>query len=96
MKIGPLLGTLLTMSLFPAHFTSAATRDYDLILEQKPVTIQNKVAEGMTINGSIPGPTLRFSTGDLPESGSRIRWMFHPPSTGMESWFPRRWMVCRI
>ncbi|MCK4837466.1 MAG: multicopper oxidase domain-containing protein, partial [Desulfobulbaceae bacterium] len=47
----------------------AATVDYDLDIAWQEVAIQDKKAEGMTINGHIPGPTLYFSEGDL----ARIR-----------------------
>ncbi|MFC1877010.1 multicopper oxidase domain-containing protein [Thermodesulfobacteriota bacterium] len=37
---------------------------YELTIAQEKVTIAGKTAEGMTINGNIPGPTLRFEEGD--------------------------------
>ena len=40
------------------------TVNYELTIDQEKVTIAGKTAEGMTINGSIPGPTLRFKEGD--------------------------------
>ncbi len=41
------------------------TIEYDLTIEQLPVTILNKTNDGMTINGGIPGPVLRFTQGDV-------------------------------
>jgi hypothetical protein len=43
----------------------AAVREYHLTIAREPVVIQGKQAPGMTINGGIPGPTLRFNRGDL-------------------------------
>jgi FtsP/CotA-like multicopper oxidase with cupredoxin domain len=47
----------------------ATTVEYDLTIAQEDVSIQGKTALGMTINGQIPGPTLRFTEGDV----ARIR-----------------------
>ena len=47
----------------------AATVEYDLTIARQAVNITGKPAEGMTINGVSPGPTLRFREGDL----ARIR-----------------------
>ncbi|MDX2447581.1 MAG: multicopper oxidase domain-containing protein [Desulfobacterales bacterium] len=38
--------------------------DYELTIAQEMVSIADATAEGMTINGGIPGPTLRFKEGD--------------------------------
>jgi CopA family copper-resistance protein len=43
----------------------AETVIYELTIAQEEITIDSKSAEGMTINGSIPGPTLRFKEGDV-------------------------------
>ena len=40
------------------------TVNYELTISQEKVTIAGATAEGMTLNGSIPGPTLRFKEGD--------------------------------
>jgi FtsP/CotA-like multicopper oxidase with cupredoxin domain len=42
----------------------AATVTYELTIAQEKVTVADATAVGMTINGSIPGPTLRFEEGD--------------------------------
>ena len=39
-------------------------RQYELTIEQKGVNITGKEVMGMTVNGSIPGPTLRFTEGE--------------------------------
>jgi hypothetical protein len=45
--------------------SQAAVREYHLTIAREQVAIRDKQAEGMTINGRIPGPTLYFSRGDL-------------------------------
>jgi len=45
--------------------TQAAIVEYDLTIAQEDISIQDKTTLGMTINGQIPGPTLRFTEGDL-------------------------------
>lgn len=37
---------------------------YKLTIEKKKISIAGKESSGMTINGSIPGPTLHFKEGD--------------------------------
>ncbi len=54
---------LLTMGAIPG-WGRAETVNYELTIAQEKVTITGKTAEGMTINGGIPGPTLRFKQGD--------------------------------
>ena len=43
----------------------AKTTEYHLEIASQPVDITGKPTTGMTINGSIPGPVLRFQEGDL-------------------------------
>ncbi len=45
----------------PAH---AKTSEYSLTIEQLPVNITGKPIKKITVNGSIPAPTLRFTEGD--------------------------------
>jgi len=45
----------------PVH---AKTTEYDLIIERQPFNITGKRVEKISINGSSPGPTLRFTEGD--------------------------------
>ena len=40
-------------------------KEYNLTLEQKEMTLGGVTTNGMTINGSIPGPVLEFTEGDL-------------------------------
>lgn len=40
-------------------------KEYNLTLEQKEMALGGVTAKAMTINGSIPGPTLEFNEGDL-------------------------------
>ncbi|GMN11108.1 hypothetical protein MTsPCn9_21870 [Croceitalea sp. MTPC9] len=44
---------------------SRPVKEYNLTLEQKEMTLGGVTAKSMTINGSIPGPTLEFTEGDL-------------------------------
>lgn len=56
------LFTLLSI-IFP-QILDAKTVEYDLTISQEPVSFTGSIVEAMTINGSIPGPTLEFSEGD--------------------------------
>lgn len=47
-----------------AGLSQAGTVEYDLIIEENEVNITGKAVNGMTINGSIPGPVLKFVEGD--------------------------------
>lgn len=38
---------------------------YDLVIDEQTVTITGKPKRAMTINGGIPGPTIRFTEGDV-------------------------------
>ncbi|MBR9916071.1 MAG: multicopper oxidase domain-containing protein [Algicola sp.] len=38
---------------------------YNLTIEENEITLAGVTANGMTINGGIPGPTLEFNEGDL-------------------------------
>lgn len=39
--------------------------EYDLVIDEKEVNISGKPTKGLTLNGAIPGPTLRFTEGDV-------------------------------
>lgn len=39
--------------------------EYDLTIDEQTVNITGKPKRAMTINGSIPGPTMRFTEGDV-------------------------------
>jgi CopA family copper-resistance protein len=49
--------------LFCTH-THAETIEYDLTIMQQQINITGTTVPAMTINGSIPGPILRFKFGD--------------------------------
>ncbi|PRY34937.1 hypothetical protein CLV58_11519 [Spirosoma oryzae] len=38
---------------------------YDLVIDEQTVNLTGKSIKGMTINGGIPGPTMRFTEGDI-------------------------------
>jgi hypothetical protein len=59
------LAGLILLILFAHLQAQAATVEYDLTIAQQEVNITGKSAQGMTINGTIPGPTLRFKEGDF-------------------------------
>ena len=40
-------------------------KEYNLTIEEDEITLAGVTANGMTINGGIPGPTLEFNEGDL-------------------------------
>jgi hypothetical protein len=48
---------------------AAATVEYDLVVAEREVSVTGRAVRALTINGGIPGPTLRFTEGDL----ARIR-----------------------
>ncbi|GAB3832113.1 hypothetical protein GCM10028895_49370 [Pontibacter rugosus] len=53
------------LSLFGGEAAAQAdTVVYRLAINQQQVKIADRSSTGMTINGTIPGPTLRFSEGD--------------------------------
>ncbi len=51
--------------LFLSGTSSAAVREYNLVIAYKNVDFTGREVKAMTINGSIPGPTLRFKEGDF-------------------------------
>lgn len=55
---------IVSVLLFPIN-TFSKTIEYELTIEKKSITIQGKTSHGMTINGSIPGPVLKFTEGDF-------------------------------
>jgi FtsP/CotA-like multicopper oxidase with cupredoxin domain len=57
--------------LLPASAARAETREYDLVVDEGEVEIAGKPRRAMRINGSVPGPTLRFTVGD--EAVIRVR-----------------------
>ncbi|MEW6428789.1 MAG: multicopper oxidase domain-containing protein [Thermodesulfobacteriota bacterium] len=57
---------ILALTAWPC---AAALTAYELVIEQGEAAITGKPAPAMTVNGTIPGPVLRFREGDL----ARIR-----------------------
>lgn len=55
------IASLLTASL-PAF--GSDVRDYELAIAKEEVSLTGSAAPAMTINGGIPGPTLRFTEGE--------------------------------
>jgi CopA family copper-resistance protein len=68
MKISQWITTVTGMVFFtlciftPVH---AETVEYNLAIALQEVNFTGRSVQGMTINGSIPGPTLRFKEGDI-------------------------------
>lgn len=54
----------LALLLILAGFAQARTAEYHLVIDRQAVDITGKSIEKITVNGTIPGPTLRFSEGD--------------------------------
>jgi CopA family copper-resistance protein len=53
------------LTVFLTIFTSSAfAKTYDLEIKKQDVFITGKAVEAITINGGIPGPTLRFKEGE--------------------------------
>jgi hypothetical protein len=62
-------GLAFLMVLLASYGVSARTVEYDLVIAEEDVNITGKTVRGMTVNGGIPGPVLRFREGDF----ARIR-----------------------
>tara|TARA_R110002126_G_C10490543_1_gene503774 strand:+ start:16916 stop:17248 length:333 start_codon:yes stop_codon:yes gene_type:complete len=62
----PMKYTILTLCGALLLFTSvrAYADEYKLTIAREPVNITGKTVEKITINGGIPGPTLRFKEGE--------------------------------
>ncbi len=59
-----LRGAITFVFLLTSPFLCAKTTEYSLVVERKQVTILENPLEKITINDTIPGPTLRFTEGD--------------------------------
>ncbi len=68
-RTGLAAGTALMLLTLVAAPASAAVVEYDLTIARKKVALAGRPVPAMTINGSIPGPVLRFREGDT----ARIR-----------------------
>ncbi len=56
---------LIIIILFSHHVVQAASVAYDLTIDRQQVNFTGRSVQSMTINGGIPGPTLRFKEGDI-------------------------------
>jgi len=77
-----MIRSLLTLLLLSAA-ASARLVEYDLTIAEQTVAPAGKSVRGLTINGSIPGPVLRFREGDtaritlrnrLPNETTSLHW----------------------
>ncbi|MDA3878406.1 MAG: multicopper oxidase domain-containing protein, partial [Halothiobacillus sp.] len=60
----PVVVLLGALALFAPGALLAATVEYDLTIARQEVNITGQPVEAMTVNGQLPGPTLRFTDGD--------------------------------
>jgi CopA family copper-resistance protein len=64
-----IIASLLGFCISSSQPVLSKTTEYDLRIARESVNITDRPVQGMTINGSIPGPTLYFKEGDT----ARIR-----------------------
>jgi hypothetical protein len=61
----PVAALLVNLALLvPVPMSLAATVEYDLTIARQEVNFTGQSTRAMTINGQLPGPTLRFTEGD--------------------------------
>lgn len=58
-----ILACLALLFILPG-FAQARTNEYHLVIDRQTVDINGQSSKKITVNGTIPGPTLRFSEGD--------------------------------
>ena len=75
--------------------SAAATREYDLVVAEGEVRVTGRPVRALTLNGGIPGPTLRFAEGDLARIRVRNELAEAIPSTGTAFWSRPGWTACR-
>ena len=56
--------SLLASPLLAQNTDNLPVREYSLTIEERTVNKTGKPVKGMTVNGGIPGPTLRFTEGE--------------------------------
>ncbi len=61
----PMAVLVIILILFASLPARAATVEYQLTIAREEVQLTGKPVRAMTINGVIPGPTLRFQEGDI-------------------------------
>ncbi|MFA7059561.1 MAG: multicopper oxidase domain-containing protein, partial [Pedobacter sp.] len=54
----------IALLFIPAAELSAATVEYDLTIARQEINFTGQPVQALTINGQLPGPTLRFTEGD--------------------------------
>lgn len=69
--------------------------EFDLFIGETPVNITGAARTAMTINGSLPGPILRWREGDTVTLRVRNRLKRTPPFTGTALSCRRTWTVFR-
>ncbi|HEX2770487.1 MAG TPA: multicopper oxidase domain-containing protein [Geobacteraceae bacterium] len=63
--IKPVSALLVFLALFvPGAELSAATVEYDLTISRQEMNFSGQPVKALTVNGHLPGPTLRFTEGD--------------------------------
>jgi CopA family copper-resistance protein len=55
---------LIATSLLAVSASIATAGEYNLVVDDAKIRIAGRTAEGMTVNGQVPGPTLRFTEGE--------------------------------
>ncbi len=55
---------LFVLLLFAGQATFAGLAEYELVIDREPIHIAGETLKKITVNGSIPGPTLVFTEGD--------------------------------
>ncbi|MHB1307154.1 MAG: multicopper oxidase domain-containing protein [Limisphaerales bacterium] len=61
----PVTALLVSLALFvPRAALLAATVEYDLVIARQEMNFTGRPVKAMTLNGQLPGPSLRFTEGD--------------------------------
>jgi len=89
-----LLPVLLFIMIGMPGWVWAEIVGYELTVAQEMVSIAGATAQGMTINGGIPGPTLRFKEGDTAAFLFITACLYRHRFTGMAYWCRRTWTAC--
>jgi FtsP/CotA-like multicopper oxidase with cupredoxin domain len=63
-KMKTILFSLVLILLSLSSLSFAEVREYNLVISYQTVNFTGRDVQAMTINGSIPGPTLKFVIGD--------------------------------
>ena len=68
---------------------------FDLAIGETLMNFTGSPKVALTINGSVPGPLLRWREGDTVTLRVPTIWTTTPPSTGTASSCPPTWTACR-